>query len=1128
MSAPDARAPRARRRTTTTVLTTLALAAGMIPAASPALAAPLTPAVPTVYISQVVVASTPTTLRTAVQSRLAQGGDGGVTITSIGQAPSQYNAIGYRVADGYVYGVGLDSTAQYHLVRIGAGGETTDEGAIAGLPTSGSYAAGAFGVGAERDVLYVKTNTATSNIYAVDVVTRTVVRTIDPTLDFNAIDFTMAEGFLWGVEIGAAPSSVKTLVRVDPQSGATTRIATGTVFPAADTSGYGAAWTYGNGNLAFSNNTTGSITQIRVTDPASATPGLTKVSTIAGPGTSSNDGTTTPSAPADLRLAITQPAPAAPSSPIGWTVAVSNAGAGGSSGGTFSFAVPTGVTGTTLPTGCTVESGVVQCVTGELPVGVSDTYVFTATSPAAGGVSTSSTVTIVGNEQDPTDNTAVLVVAPLPQALASTGVGTAVQTVAPVVPGGATVRLLDDGAPVTSLAVPGQGAYAVTGSTLTFTPVLGFAGTPTPAAFTVTSGAESGSGTYAPGVTRPVPPVAGDHTSTGVGTAVQSTVVVAAPTGGTLTLPSGPGPGAASGTVVVAGQGTYTLDAAAATISFTPLLGYAGAATPVTYRVTDAYGQSDDGTYTPTITAPAAPAAPGGATTGVGTAAQGLTVTVPAGGSVTLLDASGDPAASVTVPGQGTATLTGGTVTFTPVLGFQGTATPVVVRVTDAYGQPVTGTYTATVTPPAPPVAVAHTSTGTGTAEQHATITAPPTGSWSLLDADGDPAASVTVPGQGTYDVVSGGRIRFTPVLGFDGTATPVAYRVTDAYGQPAPGSYTPTVTPPAGPAAPGLTSTGTGTAPQLVTVAVPAAGSWTLLAADGSASTSVVVPGQGTYDAVGTEVRFSPVLGFAGVATPAPYRVTDAYGQTATGPYTPTVRVPLGPVVAPVTTSGVATAVHQVSVPFPAGGSVRLLDGAGPPATTVVRPGVGTWTLDPATGGMTFAPVLGFHGVAPAVLVAVTDVYGQVATSTYVASVVAPAAPVVAALTSAGPAGARQSPALSVTVPAGGSLSLVDASGASVATLAVPAGTYTVDAGAGTITFTPSPGFAGGATPVTYRVVDAYGQVATATYAPTVAAAPAALPVTGVEVVGTLLAAGMLAALGAVLLLAARRRRAA
>ncbi|WP_313410054.1 hypothetical protein, partial [Aeromicrobium sp.] len=81
----------------------------------------------------------------------------------------------------------------------------------------------------------------------------------------------------------------------------------------------------------------------------------------------------------------------------------------------------------------------------------------------------------------------------------------------------------------------------------------------------------------------------------------------------------------------------------------------------------------------------------------------------------------------------------------------------------------------------------------------------------TLLDADGDPVTELVVAGVGTY-TVDACAIVFTPVLAFQGTPeAPVRYRVTDSQGNPATGTYNPTVLP----ADPPSTNAGTTSGPQ-------------------------------------------------------------------------------------------------------------------------------------------------------------------------------------------------------------------------------------------------------------------------------------------------------------------------
>ena len=400
---------------------------------------------------------------------------------------------------------------------------------------------------------------------------------------------------------------------------------------------------------------------------------------------------------------------------------------------------------------------------------------------------------------------------------------------------------------------------------------------------------------------------------------------------------------------------------------------------------------------------PPAPSPANLTSTGVGPAAQTATVTVPSGGSATLLDAGGNPAAgSVTIPGQGSYALSGSTITFTPVLGFAGTASPVGYQVTDHYQQTGTAIYTPTVTPPAAPEPPDRTSTGVGTAAQITGIVIPAGGSATLLSGGNPTAGPVTVPGQGSY-ALSGSTITFTPALGFTGSVG-TGYRVTDAYGQHSDATYTATVTPPAPPVAPDRATQGVGTTPQAAVLPVPAGGTIALLDADGESVTTLVVAGKGTYRLTllnanaaaltaagvdGATITFVPVLGYKGKAPAVHYVVTDPYGQTATATYTPTVTLPPLAEPPPKQSTGEKTDPQHVTLPVPAGGSVALLDPDGDPVTSLTVAGQGTYTLDPATGDLTFTPVAGFTGTPDPITYRVTDAYGQTATATYTPAVI-------------------------------------------------------------------------------------------------------------------------------------------
>ena len=58
---------------------------------------------------------------------------------------------------------------------------------------------------------------------------------------------------------------------------------------------------------------------------------------------------------------------------------------------------------------------------------------------------------------------------------------------------------------------------------------------------------------------------------------------------------------------------------------------------------------------------------------------------------------------------------------------------------------------------------------------------------------------------------------------------------------------------------------------------------------------------------------------------------------------------------------------------------TVRILEpGTGNPVTTLAVPGQGTWTVDPATGALTFNPQAGFEGDPAPVTYRVADTLGS------------------------------------------------------------------------------------------------------------------------------------------------------
>ena len=182
-----------------------------------------------------------------------------------------------------------------------------------------------------------------------------------------------------------------------------------------------------------------------------------------------------------------------------------------------------------------------------------------------------------------------------------------------------------------------------------------------------------------------------------------------------------------------------------------------------------------------------------------------------------------------------------------------------------------------------------------------------------------------------------------------------------------------------------------------------------------------------------------------------------------------------------------------------------------------------GTYTINPATGVVTFKPLPTFTGPATPVTVKLTAILGtdtnnanitETATATYTPTVV-PVKPTAVASQTTGPQGKAQTSAIkfdaadtddttvnfakgTVAIDANttksvdlntASVTLLNADGVAVTSVTVAnEGTYTLDTATNVITFQPVATFTGTVTkPVSVRIADANGTTATTTYTPTV-----------------------------------------
>ncbi|MFE7563704.1 DUF6923 family protein [Kitasatospora sp. NPDC057500] len=343
---------------------------------------PFDPADPQVFIAQ----ESPTRLYRSIT-----GASGSVTFQPEGAvAPTSYNAISYNPTNNYLYGIDTGATPGA-IVRIGQGGVVTRVGT--GIVPGTGMNWGAF---APDGSLYVG-NSSTDTVYRLNVATGTVTATINLSAVPNAWDLTYANGFFWGVDTNGH------LVRVD-LLGAAKTVAT---FPASTVTlgagGFGAAWTFGNGNIGISENTSGTVYQIKITNPAAANPTFTLVSSSPGPASAFNDGAASPGLPTDLSVVKSGPDLVKPGSPVTYTLKVKNNGPGNSSGYTVTDTVPAPLTNVKTSTpGCTVAGNTVTCVGGRTLAGVENTITITADAPATMTGCVTNTGSVLANEQDPT------------------------------------------------------------------------------------------------------------------------------------------------------------------------------------------------------------------------------------------------------------------------------------------------------------------------------------------------------------------------------------------------------------------------------------------------------------------------------------------------------------------------------------------------------------------------------------------------------------------------------------------------------------------------------------------------------------------------------------------------------
>ena len=611
--------------------------------------------------------------------------------------------------------------------------------------------------------------------------------------------------------------------------------------------------------------------------------------------------------------------------------------------------------------------------------------------------------------------------------------------------------------------------------------------------------------------------------------------------------------------------GTFFLDKETGAVRFVPNKTFYGQVDPVTIQVLDKNGTPATATYQPTVIK-ITPTATSARSEGNQGQPQTGRVTFEAGDrsipmqpTTRLVTSQGTVTDDLSVPAYyegkqvGTYSIDSGsgTVTFTPNKEFIGTPDPAIVEAQDENGTPVRGQYTPSVRK-VTPTGQSVTSTGIQGLSQQGTPTFQPGDAAVPIEpSENNPAKFVvnnqeindtTIPAYLNNEIVgqyeldpATGTITFTPNKPFVGMPDPVAVQVRDANGTPAQAQYIPRVTevvPTATPA----TSEGVQGRPQTRTPQFTAGDNRVPIAPSATTPARFVVNGVASDDTtinatkdgavVGTytidpqtgTVRFTPNPSFVGSADPVSIQVVDANGTPATATYTPTVTAitPTGEDWRTTGVQGVAqsgtpqfregdpTAPVTITADQPA----RFVVNGVPTADTEIPAmsngaQVGTYTIDPLTGTVTFTPNKEFVGTPDSVTVQVQDKNGTPVTATYTATVEA-VTPTAQDVRETGKQGQVQTAtptftaghtaipiAPSATTPARFVVNGVASDDTTINATKDGAvvGTYTIDPQTGTVRFTPNPSFVGSADPVSIQVVDANGTPATATYTPTVTA---------------------------------------
>ena len=682
-------------------------------------------------------------------------------------------------------------------------------------------------------------------------------------------------------------------------------------------------------------------------------------------------------------------------------------------------------------------------------------------------------------------------------------------------PVASTLKIMGTSNPGDPLVVPGEGTWSVNPSNgdITFTPLAGFTGNPTPIRYTVNDaqGNPSLPATVVVDYT-PQPPVAVNDESRANKAGPVSLSVTGNDSDPSNTLnpasvdldPTVPG---RQTTLAVPGQGVWTVDNTGK-VTFTPAAGFTKDPSPIPYTVANTGGQVSNQA---TITIDYVPVATDDSSTG-NPLGQPVTLDVLANDtlgdtavpSTLKIVGTNNPGDPLVVPGEGTWSVnpTNGAITFTPLPGFTGNPTPINYTVKDNDGNESAPAKVTVVYQSPAPVAVNDESRANQPGPVSLVVTGNDTDGSNSLDVasvDLDPTSpgrqtSLTVTGQGVWTVDNSGKVTFTPAPGFTQDPTPIPYTVSNTAGKV---SNVATITIDYLPVATDDSSANnpTGSPVTLNVLANDTLGDTVVpstlkIVGTNNPGDPLVVPGEGTWTVNPTTgaITFTPQAGFTGDPTPIRYTVKDNDGNESAPAKVTVDYLQIPPVAA-----------NDESRANPAGpvslgilGNDTDANGDLDPATVDLDPaspgrqtsltvtGQGVWSVD-NSGKVTFTPAPGFTKDPSPITYTVSDKTGLVSN---VATITIDYVPVAADDSSTG-----NQPGRPVSIRVVGNDTTgdeVDPATIQIAGTANPGdplvvpgeGTWSINPVTGTITFTPEPGFLIDPTPIRYTVKDGEGNV--------------------------------------------------